>query len=66
MITLLLLVRAKYMYGVVLHAHLVRGKSHNQRNTSGEVATGSSIAKVDGNKFISTDFEIRPFNNLLH
>ena len=28
MITLLLLVRATYMYGVVLHAHPVRGKSH--------------------------------------
>jgi len=23
----------------VLHAHLVRGESHNQRNTTGEVAT---------------------------
>jgi len=39
MITLLLLVRATYMYGVVLHAHPVRGESHNQRNTTGEVAT---------------------------
>jgi len=39
MITLLLLVRATYMYGVVLHAHPVRGESHNQRNTIGEVAT---------------------------
>jgi len=36
---LLLLVRATYMYGVVLHAHPVRGESHNQRNTTGEVAT---------------------------
>ena len=27
-ITLLLLVRAKYMYGVVLHAHSVCGESH--------------------------------------
>ena len=41
MITLLLLVRATYMYGVVLHAYPVRGKSHNQRNTTGEVATTS-------------------------
>ena len=41
MITLLLLVRATYMYGVVLHAHPVRGESHNQRNTTGEVATPS-------------------------
>jgi len=39
MITLLLLVRATYIYGVVLHAHPVRGKAHNQRNTTGEVAT---------------------------
>jgi len=28
MITLLLLVRATYIYGVVLHAHPVRGESH--------------------------------------
>jgi len=28
MITLLLHVRATYMYGVVLHAHPVRGESH--------------------------------------
>jgi len=41
MITLLLLVRATYIYGVVLHAHPVRGESHNQRNTTGEVATMS-------------------------
>jgi len=26
-------------YGVILHAHPVRGESHNQRNTTGEVAT---------------------------
>jgi len=26
-------------YGVILHAHRVRGESHNQRNTTGEVAT---------------------------
>jgi len=36
---LLLLACATYMYGVVLHAHPVRGESHNQRNTTGEVAT---------------------------
>ena len=30
---------APHMYGVVLHAHPVRGESHNQRNTTGEVAT---------------------------
>jgi len=39
MITLLLLVRATYMYGVVLHVYPARGESHNQRNTTGEVAT---------------------------
>jgi len=39
MIILLLLVRATYMYGVVLHAHPVRGESQNQRNTTGVVAT---------------------------
>ena len=39
MITLFLLVRATCMYGVVLHAHPVRGESHNKRNTTGEVAT---------------------------
>ena len=43
MITLLLLVRATYMYGVVLHAHPVRGESHNQRNSTGEVATTSPL-----------------------
>jgi len=41
MITLLLLVRATYMYGVILHTHPVRGESHNQPNTTGEVATTS-------------------------
>jgi len=34
MITLLFLVRATCMYGVVLHGHPVRGESHNQRNTT--------------------------------
>ena len=36
-ITLSLLVRATYIF--VLRAHPVRGESHNQRNTTGEVAT---------------------------
>jgi len=44
MITLLLLVRATYNYGVVLHAHPVRAESHNQRNTTGEVATVKTTA----------------------
>jgi len=45
MITLLLLVRATYMYGVVLHAHPVRGESHIYRDTTGEVATVYSSKK---------------------
>jgi len=45
MITLLLLVRTTYMNGVVLHAHPVRGESHIQRNTTGEVATALKAFK---------------------
>ena len=31
---------SRYIYnGVILHAHPLRGESHNQRNTTGEVAT---------------------------
>jgi len=31
---------SRYIYnGVILHAHPARGESHNQRNTTGEVAT---------------------------
>jgi len=29
--------------GVILHAHPVRGESHNQRNATGEVATVAEI-----------------------
>jgi len=33
---------SRYIYnGVILHAHPFRGESHNQRNTTGEVATTS-------------------------
>jgi len=39
MITLLLLVRATYICGIVLRTHSVRGEPHIQRNTSREVAT---------------------------
>jgi len=36
---------SRYTYdGVNLHAHPVRGESHNQRNTTGEVATLLTIA----------------------
>ena len=31
---------APHIYSFVLHAHPVRGESHYQRNTTGEVATG--------------------------
>ena len=30
-------------YGAILHAHPVRGESHNQRNTTGEVAITSPL-----------------------
>ena len=31
---------SRYIYnGVILHAHPVRGESHNQRNATGDVAT---------------------------
>ena len=34
-----------YIYnGVILHAHPVRGESHNQRNTTGDVATVTMYA----------------------
>jgi len=35
------------MYGVVLHAHPFRGESHNQRNTTGEVATVPYIVAAE-------------------
>ena len=33
-------------YGVILHAHPVRGESHKQRNTTGEVATSQKLTMV--------------------
>jgi len=37
---------SRYAYdGVILHAHPVRGESHIQRNTTGEVATIVSYQK---------------------
>jgi len=30
---------SRYINGVILHAHPVRGESHNQRHATGEVAT---------------------------
>jgi len=36
----LIIACSRYIYnGVILHAHPVCGESHNQRNTTGEVAT---------------------------
>ena len=36
----LIIACSRYIYnGVILHAHPVRGESHNQRNATGEVAT---------------------------
>jgi len=43
-----LLVRATFVYGVVLHAHPVRGESHNERNTTGEVVTAENVCPNDG------------------
>ena len=35
---------SRYIYnGVILDTHPVRGESHNQRNTTGEVATTSLL-----------------------
>jgi len=39
-----IIVRATYMYGVVLHAHPICGESQNQRNTTGEVATSDRFS----------------------
>jgi len=36
----------------VLHAHPVRGESHNQRNTTGEVATAQTFVSVMKTKFM--------------
>jgi len=46
-ITLLLLVRATFIY-FFLRAHPVRGESYNQRNTTGEVATQRYHATLFG------------------
>jgi len=59
MITLLLPVRATYMYGVVLHAHPVRGESHNRRNTTGEVATTVSLVQW----FLTVFIYLTPLSN---
>jgi len=56
MITLLLLVRATYMYrSVVLRAHSVRGESHIQCNVNGEVATIQSACTMRSKKSRNAD-----------
>ena len=47
--------RPTYMYGVVLHAHPVRGESHIQRNTTGEIATELSDAFYATTKVSSSE-----------
>jgi len=44
------------MYGVVLHAHPVRGEAHSQRNTTGEVAT-VALKQSTGNYNLLMSFE---------
>ena len=49
------------MYGVVLHAHPVRGESHNQRNTTGEVATLASLNfMVSLSEYVTTNVTAKP------
>jgi len=41
---------SRYVYnGFILHAHPVRGESHNQRNTTGEVATRDRLNEREEN-----------------
>jgi len=40
-------------YGVILHAHPVRGESHNQLNTTGEVATVATEVYICKQSMIS-------------
>jgi len=51
------------MYGVVLHAHPVRGESHNKRNTTGEVATITMKTQKCGSKSVTGTFRLRNFVN---
>ena len=38
---------SRYIYdGVILPAHPVRGESHNQRNTTREVATAATVVNL--------------------
>ena len=58
-ITLLLLVRATYIY-FVLRAHPVRGESYNQRNTTEEVATLSTELFLTKNERYQWKMEMVP------
>jgi len=49
------------MCGVVLHAHPVRGESHNQHNTTGEVATEAALGDILTIKVIQQNFQQRNF-----
>ena len=50
---------SRYIYnGVVLHAHPVRGESHNQRNTTGEVATTSPPFCNDRSRVLCVKVEL--------
>ena len=51
--------------GVILHAHPVRGESHNQRNTTGEVA--SVECNISQSNHITYDGScVRPSNCCVH
>jgi len=42
---------SRFIYnGFILHAHHVRGESHNQRNTTGEVATVQKATTIESSK----------------
>jgi len=51
------------MHGVVLHAHPVRGESHNKRNTTGEVATVPTLVSfpIDLSRYSFTSHCMKQF-----
>jgi len=51
---------------VLFFTHIPFVVNHTINAISQERLQQDHPLQVDGNKFISTDFEIRPFNNLLH
>jgi len=45
---------SRYIYnGAILHAHPVRGESHNERNTTGKVETIPVFAKLDSSRSVA-------------